>query len=53
MKEKDLATILSILAIGIREIETEKTFAQFEIEALNAEIAELKKKLEEKNNVEN
>lgn len=52
MKEKDIATILATLAIGIRELETEKFFAQLEIENLKTEIAELRKKLEENTNVE-
>ena len=49
MNEKDIATILATLAIGIREIESEKFFAKFEIDNLKAEIKELKKKLEKKN----
>lgn len=53
MKEKDITTILETLAIGIRELETEKYFAQLEIENLNAEIKELKKKLGEKSNGKN
>lgn len=53
MKERDVSTILSILAIGIREIESEKLFAEFEIDNLKKEITELKKQLEEKSNVEN
>lgn len=52
MKERDIATILATLAIGIRELETEKYFAQLEIENLKLEVAELKKKLEEKTNAE-
>ena len=52
MNEKDIATILATLAIGIREIESEKFFAKFEIDNLKAEIKELKKKLEEKNDAE-
>lgn len=52
MNEKNMATILEILAIGIREIQTEKLFAEFEIDNLKKEIAELKKEHEEKNNVQ-
>lgn len=52
MREKDITTILETIAKGIRELETEKFLKEIEIDRLKATIAELRQKLEEKNDAE-
>ena len=52
MRERDFITILETLAKGIRELEAEKLLKEFEIDRLKATIAELRQKLEEKNDAE-
>ena len=52
MRERDIVTILETLAKGIRELETEKLLKELEIDRLKATVAELREKLEERNDAE-